>query len=381
MPVVSLTLTDLQRRAKRSYTLAKEWIADAEEPFSTSAVEAVDKGLMSFVKQSITTPLTSLVPTVKYCKSIMGCEVELCFWKERDSRASSRGRHSERQNAHLCFAWINMVLACHEGKVPRTMKCNFLLSNDKRYFPTHPLALVGPEHCNGGVTYLGRENVEICVFRQEELFKVFVHETFHALGLHGPPVNPRTGDVHAGLDPPCEIKYIEVYAEAWARVVNAIFTSVACVPRDNPVYLLEREADHGWTQCKCVLARVSRNASLVQKDGQPTPAFEYYCMAGSVMREWRGFLGWCATHNPPCGVKAKRGSSRRSESHGIGFNLTKPKGWLAALGGFLEASLPRAAEEIEVETSAQLECSGSSARMSINSPLQCAARLGKEIET
>ena len=376
MPSLNSVLAGLRRRANHSYASVQQWVADAEEPFSTSVTRAVDKGLLAFATESIKTPISKLVPTVKYCRNILGCEVELCFWKENGGVGGPMGA-AELQNAHLCFAWVQMVLACHEGRIPRSMKCNFLLFDAVRRFPASPFALVSKEHCKGGVTYLGRDDAEICVFRKEELFKVFVHETFHALGLHGPPVKPRAGDELAGLNTPCAMDYIEVYTEAWARVLNAVFTSVACAPHDNLAYLLEREAEHGWKQCKCVLDRVSKNAKLVLKGGQPTPAFEYYCMAGSVVREWRGFLGWCIANNPPCGGTEKRSKHHRSRIPGIGFDLAKPQGWLVALGGFLETTLPTAAAEIEQETSARSACSGHSARMSINNPIRCVGRSGR----
>ena len=374
MPSLNSVLAGLRRRANHSYALVQEWVADAEEPFSTPVELAVDKGLLAFAKESIKTPISNLAPSLKFCRSILGCYVEFSFWKEKGGGAES---HQEQRYAHLCFAWVHMVLACHNGRIPRSMKCNFLLFEAVRRFPASPLALVSMEHCNGGVTYLGRDDAEICVFRKEELFKVFVHETFHALGLHGPPVKPRAGDELAGLNTPCEMDYIEVYTEAWARVLNSVFTSIACPPHDNLVYLLEREAEHGWKQCKCVLERVSKNAKLVLKGGQPTPAFEYYCMAGSVVREWRGFLGWCLAHNPPCGATEKRSKHHRSVTPGIGFDLAKPQAWLGALGVFLETTLPTAAAEIEQEASARSACSGDSARMSINNPIRCVGQSGR----
>ena len=91
MSATNVILADLQRRAKYNCGLVKEWVADVEEPFSTTAVQAVDKGLMAFVQESIKTPISNLAPSVKYRRRMFGCEVELCFWKEKGG-GGERGR-------------------------------------------------------------------------------------------------------------------------------------------------------------------------------------------------------------------------------------------------------------------------------------------------
>ena len=373
MPRVSTILKKLRFSAEANYNAVGTWINEASEPFSISATDAVDEGLQAFIVESINQPLSSLEPFIKYFKSINGCVVEMFFWQEgegagKGTKANILDRRV-RKYAQLCFAWICMILECHPGKTPKTMKCNFLLFSNSRRFPTDPLALVDKQHCNGGVTYLGRDDVELCVFREEELFKVFVHETFHALGLHGPVVSTEEANEVAQLSTPCKIEYVEVYSEVWARIINTVFVSVTCAPKDNIVYLLDREAQHSWKQCKCVLERISCNSRQLQKQEQPTPALEYYCFAGSVMREWRAFLSWCVTYNRHC----ESDGSNRSKHRELGFNLSKLKAWLVALGNFVEVGMITAAKELETKEG-DGGCAGQSARMSINDPISCDLR-------
>ena len=374
MPRVSTILANLQARAHENFNAVGTWIAGATEPFSISATDAVDEGLQEFIVKSIAKPLSSLVSFIKYFKTINGCVVEMLFWQEGKWGGKRKGNKTlnrrVRKYAQLCFAWIRMILECHPGKTPRSIKCNFLLFSDQRTFPSNPLALVDKQHCNGGVTYIGREDVEICVFREEELFKVFVHETFHAFGLHGPIVSTVRANEMAGLSTPCEMEYAEVYSEVWARVINSLFVSVTCAPKDNIVYLLEREAKHGWKQCNCVLERISCNSELLRKQGQPTPALEYYCFAGSVMREWRAFLSWCVLHNSPCKSVTR---SKETNLRVLGFNLSKPQAWLVALGNFVEVGMMEAAEATDTKEG-DGGCEGQSARMSINDPITCDLR-------
>lgn len=374
MPRVSIILKNLQFSAEGNYNAVGTWIDEASEPFSISAADAVDEGLQKFIVESINKPISSLVPFIKYFKSINGCVVEMFFWQEgmgagKVTKPKTLERRVQRY-AQLCFAWICMVLACHPDKTPKTMKCNFLLFRNSRRFPSDPLALVERKNCNGGVTYLGQDNVKICVFREEELFKVFVHETYHSLGLHGPVVSTEEANEVARLSTPCKIEYVEVYSEVWARIINSVFVSVTCAPKDNIVYLLDREARHGWKQCKCVLERISCNSRQLQKQEQPTPAFEYYCFAGSVIREWRAFLSWCEMHNSPCHSVH---DSKRSKHRVLGFNLSNSNAWLVALGNFVEVGMIAAAKELETKEDED-GCAGQSARMSINDPISCDLR-------
>ena len=72
MPRVSTILKNLRFRAEANYNAVGTWINEGSELFSISAAHAVDDGLQEFITQSIDKPLSSLVPLIKYFKSING---------------------------------------------------------------------------------------------------------------------------------------------------------------------------------------------------------------------------------------------------------------------------------------------------------------------
>ena len=53
----------------------------------------------------------------------------------------------------------------------------------KKVLPSSPFVILSPTHANTAVTTTCTADGEICLFRKEEIFKVFIHETFHSLGL------------------------------------------------------------------------------------------------------------------------------------------------------------------------------------------------------
>lgn len=289
----------------------------------------------------------------KFSTTIGGRRATLRFWQYAHHPVPLA---EIRRQARLCFVWLLMLVPCNRGRAgSKSCVCDFLLLPDKRQYPSGPEEPVDKQHCNGGVSYLGPEHAQFCVYRQEELFKVFVHETFHAFAAHGTFPRGREAELLSGLHTRIGVEYCEVYGEAWARIILVLFSR-----GDDGVQGVQEglrvESEHGWKGCLCVLPRVAAHADK----RQPTAAFEYYCLAGAVMNRHDAFLGWCARHNLSCGG-------------GVGFELRDPKLWLEWLGrivreelgyaGYLLASAEGAQERKRLRLDDH--CRGS-ARMSIH---------------
>jgi len=87
----------------------------------------------------------------------------------------------------------------------------------------HPL---GYYEINTGFTIINHN--EIVVFREEEWFKVLIHESFHALGLDFGATNTEdmeTKILQQTFHVKTEILLSEAYAEFWANLLNVYFVS------------------------------------------------------------------------------------------------------------------------------------------------------------
>ena len=333
--------------------------------YEGDATKNVPESFQDFINEAISPSvdphgnpaLTKLRPGIKFFNCINGCDVTFRFWTELWHPVS---KEEQRGYARLCFAWLVLVLGCQGSSLStQSITCDFLLFHNKRTFPTNPLATIESQHCNGGVSFLGLKDAQLCVFRVEELFKVFIHETFHALLLHEGRIAREEADGLVGVSSDFKFEYSELYGETWARIMNVVF---ACSSdSSNLKEQLDNEAKYGWKQCKCVLGRLSKQ----NKTSQPTPAFEYYCMVGSVMCQYSEFLRWCFKNNKPCEAQVNASASASSApSRGIDFNLVNERGWLNKLGDFLLAGLTMAGWECIKENENSLAC-GKSARMTI----------------
>ena len=187
---------------------------------------------------------------------------------------------------------------------------NVVPSPAKRTFPP-PGAPIGPEHINGGFTYVQNASAsggapaapaEIYVLRREEFPKVVLHEILHHSRVHADDaawaphrralyahfnVSER-GCSAAGAPAACEtdIRPNEAIVETWATVQQC-----AAISRELGVpiaTLLAAERDHALA----VAARCERHR-LTLADGEwqeRTHAFSYIQLRAIILRDLPGFL-------------------------------------------------------------------------------------------
>ena len=84
-----------------------------------------------------------------------------------------------------------------------------------------------PYHVNGGVSDVCQKNGQIIVYRREEWFKVFVHETMHNYGLDfsNLDISSANKKLMSIFSIQKDIKIFESYCEIWARIMNVFFES------------------------------------------------------------------------------------------------------------------------------------------------------------
>ena len=93
--------------------------------------------------------------------------------------------------------------------------------------PKNKLSILNVDNVNTGYTYCNSNEPEIVLYRNEEWFKVLIHETMHAIGLdfcnfNNKEVNDSIIDIF-----PINIKLnlYETYCEIWAILLNLTFIS------------------------------------------------------------------------------------------------------------------------------------------------------------
>jgi hypothetical protein len=197
------------------------------------------------------------------------------------------------------------------------------MTNHKKLLPEihgEPLKSI---HANTAFTYACPiTSNEINIFRNEEWFKVLVHESFHCFGLDFANMNEQETDKNMfSLFPiNCDLRFYETYTEIWAEIINVIFISVntySCNESKINIDKLSKTIENhlyneqifSMFQCAKVLnhiglkyrelyenseyAKIKRNEIYKEE----THIFSYYILKSIIMFYYNDFIEWCKKHN------------------------------------------------------------------------------------
>jgi hypothetical protein len=179
------------------------------------------------------------------------------------------------------------------------------------------------------------KNSEIVVFRKEEWFKVFMHETFHNFALDFSDMN--TSASHSKIlsifPVNSDVNLFEAYTEFWARIMNVLFCSYfntkATKNKDkdkdkdkdndkdksindflkNTEYFMNLEIMYAFFQMIKVLHFMNLEyRQLYEQDIQSdtirktlykenTNVLSYYVITMILIFNYQPFLSWCNTNN------------------------------------------------------------------------------------
>jgi hypothetical protein len=204
----------------------------------------------------------------------------------------------------------------------------------RKSLPKHRTDIVGVSHANTAYTYacpveqrsprttrsgVGTMESEIILFRSEEWFKVFIHETFHMLGLDFagmPNLDAARNVVRDAFPIQSDMDIFESYTETWATIINACFCSHFCLDNMGKVtfvsyveVLLGFEAAWRIFQMHKILRFMgltysdlyskSKKAELARANlyREDTNVFSYYVVTALLLVNYGDFLEWCTTNN------------------------------------------------------------------------------------
>jgi hypothetical protein len=187
--------------------------------------------------------------------------------------------------------------------------------------PKSHIDILSIEHVNTAYTYHCPKDAEIIIFRNEEWFKVFLHESFHTYGLDFSNMNNNNNVVDNKMKSifPIESEFnvTEAYAETWARIMNCaicVFYSLKN-KKDEKKFIeymnssLELEKLFSIFQCNKILKFMGMEyKDLYEKEEksailsrqlykEKTNVFAYYIITSLLMNDVAGFLKWCSSHN------------------------------------------------------------------------------------
>jgi len=130
------------------------------------------------------------------------------------------------------LTWITILLRYATNKKCQNQLIIYIytLVSLDRLLPTQHAERLGQIHVNGGFTLAcsPKEGNELVVFRNQEWFKVFIHESLHAYGIDFATTEySSVTECFAALFPVAKSDYLlsEAYTEFWAEIINIMMKS------------------------------------------------------------------------------------------------------------------------------------------------------------
>jgi hypothetical protein len=229
-----------------------------------------------------------------------------------------------KNNSHYCheklkqmYMWLYVAMKHASAKCSQNLNIYLYLTDLKKHFPTSEM-VIQQENANTGFTTTCNTTSEIHIYRQEEWFKVLIHETFHNLGLDFSGIdNTKINHCIFAIFPvQTQECFFESYCEMWAEVMNilfiAYFTSSSKKIENllhKSVSMLETEQEFTVLQCAKVLdffgityqdlyeTTDHAKDARANKYKEKTPIFSYYILKCIMMFFLDDYLVWSAKHN------------------------------------------------------------------------------------
>jgi hypothetical protein len=206
-------------------------------------------------------------------------------------------------------------------------------TNKHKILPNSNIIVLDNQHVNTGYTVDCVKKSEIVIYRKEEWFKVFLHETMHNFSFDFSSMNLHNFNNQMNSLVPIHIEFnvFESYCEMWARIINTMFcgynslnSSLDIVNETNEktdfnslfntfyLYsetLLQIERVFTFYQCNKVLKFMGltyenlynndETSIMLRKQlyRENTNVFSYYILTALFFNNYIDFIKWCYYNN------------------------------------------------------------------------------------
>ncbi len=221
--------------------------------------------------------------------------------------------------AYNMFVWLSIIGKLSAKSCSKTFNAYIYMLDRKKVLPFIGNSIIGPEHVNTGVSRGCISHGEVVIFRQEEWFKVFIHETMHNFGMDFASVDLEivNREFRSMFTITHHIQLFETYTEVWARIINicmkCYFHNEEEITEDvfvkNVKNLIQVESAFSLYQMVKVLDFMGLDyhaITVINKQNiigvhhlyrENTNVFAYYIVGAVLMSNPGEFIEWCYTHS------------------------------------------------------------------------------------
>lgn len=123
------------------------------------------------------------------------------------------------------YIWLYVIDDISPKKCSKRLTIYLFLSHFTKLLPTKKNYELDENHVNSAFTFSCKSDNEIYIYRLEECFKVFVHESFHSFGLDFSGINTNQNIItnnFKSLNINRDYRVYESYCETWAEIINIL---------------------------------------------------------------------------------------------------------------------------------------------------------------
>ena len=252
--------------------------------------------------------LTNTNQSITYKTTINGKNIRLsfCTMKRYKSTVSV-------QQIRAVFSII-YLLSLHASKqCSQQLYINIFLTPFKKELPSNKNETIGATHVNSGLSNSGCNHTSrIIIYREEEWFKVLIHELFHNfhLDFSTRDITKSARELREYCGIQSDYAIYETYCETWARILNccihSFITSTSLIKKHMTGLRMKKDYINNFHK----LIEVERLFSLKQADlilkqfqrkedyKEDSNVFCYYILTACLMNDYLSFLMWCHANNP-----------------------------------------------------------------------------------
>ncbi len=215
--------------------------------------------------------------------------------------------------------WLYILNQYASKQCSTTLIVYLYFTSLEKNLPGSNIHILDEINVNTAFTTTCPKDSEIVVFRKEEWFKVFIHETFHNFALDFSDMN--NAEPHKCIldifKVKSDVNLYESYTEFWAEIMNALFCSFFSLKDKTDLaeflnhseFFINFEITYSFFQ----LAKTLKFMGLTYKDlysktehsrilrenlyKEKTNVFAYYVIKTILINNYQGFLLWCKNNN------------------------------------------------------------------------------------
>ena len=232
-----------------------------------------------------------------------GYKFNFLFYKLKNNKVSE---NKIKNYVKIMISWLITCKNYETDNCVKELDITIYLSGIKKELPTDNRILIGSKHVNTAYTYrCVKHDSSITLYRQEDLLKVFFHETFHTFNFDFKNNCKKKLQNDFPID--SELNLFESYCETWARIINHLYYSIIIGDDDDMKIFtatIALESLFSFSQCIKILNHMNltindlSNSEKIRTNFKETSnVFSYFVVTSYIMMNISEFIGFCSRKN------------------------------------------------------------------------------------